>query len=101
MLNNYDDFIQMLIEGEENVTPEMAQKKMELSSLEAEFLRRNGREVDEDNTDIIPFDYSISDDVDTKIQIVRDALEKQIPLQKSTYFPNILETAMDNEHFFK
>ena len=89
--DNIDNFIRKMLDRLENETPEQMLKKMEYSSLLSEYLGRLGREVDENYSDIIPIEFEISDAVDLKIKILKDALDKQIPIEKSEFYTFILE----------
>ncbi len=91
-----DDYVQKLIDELLNQTPEQMLIKMEYASLLSEYLRRFGREMDEDYSDIIPLEFEIFDGVDLKNKILRDALDKQISIEKSEYYLDILEGVRDD-----
>lgn len=76
-----DNFIQSMLDEEKNESREVTQKKMIYSGLLSEYLRRYGRSVDEDYSDLVLSEFQISDDFDKKIQILNDAfLDNGIPI---------------------
>ena len=89
--SNINNFIQAMLDEEERETPELIAKKMTYSQLLRQYMQKHGIDPEDDTVDMIPFDFTVSSDLDKKIQILQDALEQDILLEKSSYYPDILE----------
>lgn len=99
--DDLDDFIQSLIDNKAKESPEILQKKVTYTDLLSLYLARFGKTLDDDYSDIVLDEFLIADNVDKKIQILQDALDKDIRLEESQYYYEIQEGYIEEEHFFK
>lgn len=95
------DYVDSIVQGLLNENDEVLQKKMKYSELLTEYLSRYGRTTEDDYSDLVLRDFEISDDIDKKIEILKDALAKGITLEESQHYPEIQEGYGDEGHFFK
>ena len=92
-----DDFIKSMIEEEQKMTDDELLKRANYTGLFSEYLRRYHKTVDDDYSNIIPASFELSDDYEKKIQILDDALSKEIAIQESSYYPSLLEGVVVEE----
>ena len=98
MDNSYiDDFIQEMLDEDLKQSPEVMEKKMLYSQLMTEYLNQHGLDPTEDYSELIAGEFEMSNDLDTKIKVLGDALDKGILLEKSAYYPELLEGTKDDE----
>ena len=95
--SDINNFIQAMLDEEERQTPELIAKRMTYSQLFNQYLQKHGIDPEDDTSDAIPFDFTVSSDYDKKIQILQDALEQDILLEKSSYYPDLLEGTKEEE----
>ena len=83
-INNYiDKFI--------NEPLEIKKKRNIVAGKEVEYLKRNGKTVDDFRQDVMPKDYEKIEDLDLKNKIIDEALSKGILIYDCESFLNQME----------
>ena len=97
-----DDLIQGMLDEVAGESAEEREKKMLCARLMNEYLLRHGKTMDDNYSEIVHAEFEISSDWDHKIKILEDALEHDLLLENSKYYPEILEGFVsEDDHFFK
>lgn len=90
-----DDIIgKILDENENKLASEEIGDRIHCSNLLVDYLRKMGKSLEEDYSDVVPFTFELLD-VDTKIRILEECLEKKISIEKSKIYNFCLEGNVD------
>ena len=91
-MDNIEELIDKLIDedGLED-SLDVFSKKAEYTSLLTDYLAKRHVDIMDDYNDLVPREFQISDDYDSKNKILKDALEKGISLEQSEFYPDIQE----------
>ena len=90
-----DDIIgKILDENENKLASEDIGDRIHCSNLLVDYLRKMGRSLEEDYSDVVPFTFELLE-VDTKIRILEECLEKKISIEKSNIYNFCLEGNVD------
>ena len=97
-LSNYVD---QLFSDIEDISEDEIHKKTEYSNLLEKYLYLFRRTMEDDNSDIIPVEFSISDMIDKKIEILNDCINNGTLIRESSYYPQIVEGTIPLEEIKK
>ena len=86
-----ENYVKELFDEMENMSDDQIMKKRDCSLLLEEYLSMFHKTVDDDYTDVVPMNFTLSDDVDKKIEILKDCLNQAIQIKDSSIYPEILE----------
>ena len=90
-----DDIIgKILDENENKLASEEIGDRIYCSNLLVDYLRKMGKSLEEDYSDVVPFTFELLE-VDTKIRILEECLEKKISIEKSKIYNFCLEGNVD------
>jgi hypothetical protein len=89
-MDNIDKMIQNMIRNR-NKSPEELESRKEYTSLFTQYLSRNNLDITDDYSSVVPHYFENSDDLNTKIQALKDCLEHNIDIEQSRYYIDLLE----------
>lgn len=90
-----DDIIgKILDENENKLASEDIGDRIHCSNLLVDYLRKMGKSLEEDYSDVVPFTFELLE-VDTKIRILEECLDKKICIEKSKIYNFCLEGNVD------
>ena len=87
-INNYAD---KLINKSLNESEDINIKKQTTFLLQINYLKKYGREISDDNRDIVPILFEVSDDWDKKTKILVEAINENKKIIDCKLYPTILE----------
>ena len=96
-MDKIDYMIQNMIRNRKT-NPEELSKKQEYTSLFTQYLSRNNKDIMDDYSDVIPPEFEISDNLDSKINALKDCLEHNTDLEQSKYYIDLLEGDKSDEN---
>lgn len=89
--DNINNFVgKMIEETEKELNSENIGSKVYLNSLLVDYLRRLGRSIEEDYSDVIPVSFELLSN-ESKIEVLNDCLNNQIVIEKSSVYTSLLE----------
>jgi len=83
-------FVKDLFDEMENMSNDQIIKNKDYSLLFEDYLSMFHRTVDDDYTDIVPINFTISDDIDRKIDILKDCLNQAILIKDSSLYMEMM-----------
>jgi len=89
--SKYKEYAKELINKSLNVSTEELLEKRELYALLNKYLEQNGKTKDEDYTDVVPKDFIISDDIETKKEVLKDAINNNNLIKETETYLDIIE----------
>ncbi|MBQ6323790.1 MAG: hypothetical protein IJI22_03050 [Bacilli bacterium] len=97
-----DNMIDSMLNRIENQTPEDFAKKEKCFALMDKYLALNGKNSLDDYSDVIMPEFERSDDWESKIQVLEEALKEKKPIEQTHLYPAVIgEHPEDDNHFFK
>ena len=85
------EYTASLFQELEDMTDEQLQKKLLFTELLKDYLSFYGRTVQDDYSDLVPMDFTISDSIDRKMDILKDCIQNKIHIDESMLYPTIQE----------
>ena len=86
-----EDFVKDLFDEMDNMSDEDIKNKRDYALLLEEYLSMFHKTVEDDYSDIVPISFSISDDIDKQIEILKDCINQAIPIEKSSLYPSLFD----------
>lgn len=83
-------YVKDLFDEMDNMSDEQVIKKRDCSLLLEEYLSMFHRTVEDDYTDIVPAKFTLSEDIDKKIEILKDCLNQAIQIKDSSVYIEML-----------
>jgi len=90
-MNQLDQLAAQLIRDLESRDSSELVKQEEYTNKLSLYLGRHNRRIEDDNTDIIPREFTTHENTEDKIRILEDCLEKNIDIDESVKFIDIQE----------
>ena len=89
--DNINNFVgKMIEENEKSLSSENLDSKIYLNTLLIDYLRKLGRSIEEDYSDVIPVSFELLSN-ESKIEVLNDCLNNQIVIEKSSVYTSLLE----------
>ena len=89
--DNINNFVgKMIEENEKSLSSENLDSKIYLNTLLIDYLRKLGRSIEEDYSDVIPVSFELLSN-ESKIEVLNDCLNNQIVIEKSKVYTSLLE----------
>ena len=89
--NNINNFVgKMIDDTEKKFNSGNIEEQFELTNLIMDYLRRLGRSLDQDYSDVIPLSFELLYDR-SKIKVLKDCLNKGLVIEKSKVYISCLE----------
>ena len=96
--DNINDFVGKLIDETENsFSSKKLDLKIYLNSLLVDYLRRLGRNSEEDYSDVIPISFEFLSN-ESKIEVLNDCINNQIVIEKSNVYTSLLEGYLEEKN---
>ena len=87
----YDDSIDQMLRSALQVTPEQVEKENEYSDLLLQYAKIHDAMTQEEYDELIPSQFKISKMIDTKIEVLKECIEKKILIVDSISFIKMQE----------
>ena len=95
--DNINNFVgKMIEETEKELNSENIGSKVYLNSLLVDYLRRLGRSIEEDYSDVIPMSFELLSN-ESKIEVLNDCINNQIVIEKSKVYTSLLEGDLEEK----
>ena len=89
--DNINNFVgKMIEENEKSLSSENLDSKIYVNTLLIDYLRKLGRSIEEDYSDVIPVSFELLSN-ESKIEVLNDCLNNQIVIEKSSVYTSLLE----------
>ena len=89
--DNINDIVgKMIDDTEKSFSSENIEVKITLNNLMIDYLRKLGKSLEEDYSDVIPISFELLSN-DSKISVLKDCLNNQIVIEKSKVYNSLIE----------